>query len=184
MILSPEVPSSTMTTKPSPFEVYLGWLEPQVGVDRQPRSYSDLVRLLGNKEFVWLVPHDNNRIADGLDVRREFAEETGVIGDLGPCSVLDILVVLSRRLAFIAGGAPPGWAWQLLCNLELHKSADPIGPRKSMRVNEILEVLVWRTYSKDGQGGFFPLAWPDQDQREVELWYQMEYYADEIHPEY
>jgi hypothetical protein len=174
-----------MTTKPSPLEVYLGWLESQVGVDQQLRSYSDLIILLGMKEFVWLIPHDNNRIEDGLDVRQQFYDETGIIGEaLGPVSVLEIIVALSRRLAFIAGGAPYGWAWQLLCNLELHKYADPIGPKKSRSVDEILEALIWRTYSKDGQGGFFPLAWPEHDQRDVELWYQMEYYADEIHPEY
>jgi hypothetical protein len=173
-----------MTTDGSLFEVYLGWLESQVGVDQQSRSYSDLIKLLGSKEFVWLVPHDNNRMADGLDVRQEFYNETRLTGDLGPVSVLEILVALSRRLAFIAGGAAPGWAWQLLCNLELNKSADPIGPRKGARVDEILETLIWRTYSSDGQGGFFPLAWPEHDQRDVELWYQMEYYADEIHPEY
>jgi hypothetical protein len=173
-----------MTTKPSLLESYILWLESQVVVDQHPRNYSDLIKILGIKEFIWLVPHDNNRIMDGLDIRWEFYEETGLTGEIGPVSVLEILVALSRRLAFIAGGDPPGWAWQLICNLELHKSSDPIGPKKLMRVDEILETLVWRTYSKDGQGGFFPLAWPEQDQRDVELWYQMEYYADEIHPEY
>lgn len=183
-VIGTEARSSMMTTDGSLFEVYLGWLESQVGVDQQPRSYSDLIKLLGSKEFIWLIPHDNNRIADGLDVRWGFYEETNLNEEFGYVSVLEILVALSRRLSFIAGGDAPGWAWQLLCNLELNKSADPIGPKKSMRVDEILETLVWRTYSKDGQGGFFPLAWPEQDQRDVELWYQMEYYADEIHPEY
>lgn len=165
-------------------EAYVGWLEPQVGVDQRSKSYSHLVWLLGTTEFVWLVPHDNNRMMDGLDVRREFYDETGVHGDLGPCSVLEVLVALSRRLAFIADGEPSGWGWQLICNLELHKMSDPLTPRKRAQAEEILETLIWRTYSPDGQGGFFPLAWPEQDQRKVELWYQMECYADEIHPEH
>jgi hypothetical protein len=166
------------------FEVYLGWLEPQVGVDQQSRSYSDLIQLLGTKEFLWLIPHDDNRIVDGLEVRQEFYEETGLIGELGPCSVLEVLVALSRRLAFVADGSESGWAWQLICNLELDKYKNPIGPRQAISVDTTLEILVWRTYSEDGQGGFFPLAWPEQDQRDVELWYQMSFYADEIHPEY
>jgi hypothetical protein len=172
-----------MTTDTSPFEAYLGWLEPQVGVDQRPGSYSDLILLLGTKEFVWLVPHDDNRIGDGLDVRREFYDETGLTGDLGPCSVLEVLVALSRRLAFVADGPEDGWAWQLLCNLELDKFKDPIGPRQRVKVDVILEALVWRTYSSDGQGGLFPLAWPEEDQRDVELWYQMEFYVSEIHPD-
>lgn len=185
-VIGTEARSLMMTTKPSLLEIYIGWLGSQAGAERPPESgsYSDLIKLLGSKEFVWLVPHDNNRMADGLDVRWEFYEETGLTGELGPVSVLEILVALSRRLAFIAGGAAPGWAWQLICNLELNKFKNPIGIRRKATIDEILETLIWRTYSSDGQGGFFPLAWPYHDQRDVELWYQMEYYADEIHPEY
>ncbi len=46
-------------------------------------------------------------------------------------------------------------------------------------IDDILERLIWRQYQEDGQGGFFPLAWPEQDQREVELWYQMNAYLAE-----
>ncbi len=173
-----------MTTDASPFETYLDWLTPQVGVSERPGSYSDLIQLLGTKEFVWLVPHDDNRIRDGLDVRKEVQELTGMKTNLGPCSVLEVLVALSRRLSFVADGPEPGWAWQLLCNLELDKYTDPIGPRQRVQVDEILEALVWRTYSEDGVGGFFPLAWPDEDQRYIELWYQMEFYVSEIHPDH
>lgn len=172
-------------TDESLLEAYVGWLEPQVGVYQQSRSYSDLIMLLARKEFVWIVPHDDNRIMDGLDIRREFYDQIGI--DYGltiPCSVLEVLVGLSRRLSFIADGDPAGWAWQLICNLELHKLSDPIGRQKAIRAEEILETVIWRTYQPDGLGGFFPLAWPEQDQRKVELWYQMECYADEIHPEH
>lgn len=168
----------------SSLEAYIAWLEPQVGVDQQPRSYSQLFKLMAAKEFVWLIANDDNRIVDGLDVRREFYHEIGMVGELGPCSVLEVLVGLSRRLAFAAGGEAPGWAWQLLCNLELDKMFDPVGPRKAARIEEILDALIWRTYRPDGTGGFFPLGWAECDQTRVELWYQMAYYVDEIHPEY
>jgi hypothetical protein len=173
-----------MTIDTSPFEAYLRWFPQMVGGAGRPGSYSDLIRLLGTKEFVWLVPHDDNRIGDGLAVRQEVQELSETEGDLGPCSILEILVALSRRLSFIADGPESGWAWQLLCNLELDKYKDPIGPRQKVKVDEILEILVWRTYSYDGYGGFFPLAWPDEDQRYIELWYQMEFYVSEIHPDH
>lgn len=163
-------------------EAYLGWLALQVRQDNG-RSYDQLLRIMLEKEFVWHVPNDDNRIADGLDVRREFTGETGLRVE-GPCSVLEVLIGLSRHLEFMAEGDAAGWAWQLLCNLELHKLSDPVGPRKAIRADEILETLIWRTYSPDGVGGFFPLAWPDEDQRKVEIWYQMAFYVDEIHPEY
>lgn len=166
-------------------DTYLGWMEPQTGTLSQPRTYSDLLHLMMWKEFVWLVPNDDNRIADGLDIRREFFQKTGLKGDLDmPCSVLEVLVGLSRRLSFAAGGEAPGWTWQLICNLELHKMPDPIRRRKSILVNEILETLIWRNYAPDGQGGFFPLIDTDVDQTKIEIWYQMAAYVEEIHPEY
>lgn len=162
--------------------VYLGWLGSQVRVDNG-KSYEHLLELLLAKEFVWLIPNDDNRLADGLEIRNEFTRETDLIYE-GPCGVLEVLIGLSRRLEFMANGDADGWAWQLICNLELHKMADPIGPRKAIRVDEILETLVWRTYNPDGTGGFFPLAWPSADQTKVEIWYQMSEYVEEIHPEY
>jgi hypothetical protein len=167
----------------SAVEVYLGWLGLQVRVDNG-KSYEHLLSLLQQKEFVWLVPNDDNRIADGLELRQEFAHETRGIRVTGECGVLEVLIGISRRLEFMAGGDAAGWAWQLICNLELHKVADPIGPRKALKVDEILEALVWRNYDPDGTGGFFPLAWPEEDQTKVEIWYQMAKYVEEIHPEY
>lgn len=163
-------------------EAYLGWLGSQIRYDNG-RDYDHLLKIMLEKEFVWLIPNDDNRIVDAHDVRREFEEETGLVYD-GPCSVLEVMIGISRRLEFMAGGSAPGWAWQLLQNLELHKFANPLGPRKIIKVDNILENLVWRTYSPDGTGGFFPLAWPEEDQTKVEIWYQMGQYVEEIHPEY
>lgn len=140
------------------------------------------------KEFVWLVELDDNRLADGLELRLEFYHENGggpaSVKEYGPCSVLEVMIGISRRLAWEADGDAPGWAWQLLCNLELHKMHDPLSHRKAKKVDEILETLIWRTYSPDGAGGFFPLAWPERDQTKEEIWYQMHAYVREIHPEY
>jgi hypothetical protein len=166
----------------SAVEAYLGWLGSQVRVDNY-KSYQGLYANLLAKEFVWLIPNDDNRIADGLEVRQEFQGETGVRIE-GPCSVFEVIIGLSRRLEFMAGGEASGWAWQLICNLELHKQQDPVGPRKAIKIDGILETLIWRNYDPDGTGGFFPLAWPEADQKKVEIWYQMSAYVEEIHPEY
>lgn len=173
-------------------EAYFHWLVQQVHDEGpQSRTYWDLLRMLFEKEFSEdaLVPNDDNRILDGLDLRTEFLigadAPRGISPDkFGPCSVLEVLVALSRRLAWAAGGKADGWAWQLLVNLDLHKMSDPLGRIRQGRVHEILDRLIWRTYRQDGTGGFFPLSWPQDNQAKVEIWYQMSAYVNEIHPEY
>ena len=173
-------------------EAYFSWLVEQVREEeRHPtKTYWDVLRLMHEKEFVWQVANDDNRIADGLELRYEFFENIrrrmrGTKEEVfGPCSCLEVMIALSRRMEFNAGESAEGWAWQLLCNLELHKMSDPISRRKAAKADEILDVLIWRNYQPDGVGGFFPLAWPRDDQRKVEIWYQMHAYILEIHPEY
>lgn len=171
-------------------EAYFHWLAPQVRDEgHQSHTYTDLLRLMHGKEFVWLVPNDDNRLVDGLDLRLEFLQEAEAPNDLspetfGPVSVLEVLIGLSRRMAFVAEGDAEVWAWQFLGNLELHKMSDPLSRREAAQVDEILESLIWRTYNIDGTGGFFPLTKPEEDQTQVELWYQMCAYVEEIHPEY
>lgn len=170
-------------------EAYFHWLVPQVKDTEQRRTYWDLLRLLFETEYVWLIPNDDNRMIDGLELRTEFLLEADAPRFVSPdgfgvCSFLEMLVALSRRLAFQAGGEAEGWAWQLVVNLELHRLSDPLGRVRRTRVADILETVIYRNYNPDGTGGLFPLAWPQDDQKQVELWYQMAAYIDEIHPEY
>lgn len=180
----------TTMSRHSLSEDYLRWLEPQTREENDDpgRNYWGLLTIMYEKEFVWLVPNDDNRIVDGLDLRVEFCYSQHIRPDalkhLGPCSFLEVLIGLSRRLSFTAGGSAPGWAWQLAINLELHKLFDPLSRRKQIRVHDILDTVIWRTYMPDGSGGFFPLAWPDDDQTKIEIWYQMANYVEEIHPEF
>lgn len=178
---------STMSNSLS--EDYLHWLAPQIREEQAApgKDYWGLLTIMYEKEFVWVVPHDENRIGDGLDLRTEFFNQKNIPmhrrDALGPCSFLEVLIGLSRRLAFAAGGNAPHWAWELVTNLELQRMSDPLSPRKAQRVGDILEACIFRNYTPDGQGGFFPLAWPNEDQTEVELWYQMAAYIDELHPD-
>lgn len=171
-------------------EDYLRWLEPQIRETQSDRSktYWDLLSIMLEKDFHMLVPHDENRMGDGLEVRREFYSQVG--GDPyddfyeSPCSFLEVLIGLSRRLSFTAGGSAAGWAWALITNLELHKMSDPLGSRRAHKVEDILNRCIWRTYQPNGLGGFFPLGWPDEDQTQVEIWYQMAAYIGEMNTEH
>ena len=171
-------------------EDYLRWLEPQLRDEHgnPGKDYWDLLNLMFEKKFTVVVPMDENRAVDGLDLRTEFAHEIRIRPNrmqiLGASSFLEVLIGLSRRMAFIAGGSAPGWAWHLLSNLELHRMSDPLSRPKHNKAQEIMDTVISRSYSPDGTGGFFPLAWPDEDMTRIELWYQMNAYVGELHPEH
>src|SRR4051794_32033097 len=117
-------------------EAYLEWLEPQLrdGDGNPNKSYSDLLIIMWQTEYVLdssnTVDNDHNRLADGMELRTEFSHVANVgrtkMMELGPVSFLEVLIGLSKRLEFAAGGSAPGWAWQLICNLELHRMSNPL----------------------------------------------------------
>jgi hypothetical protein len=172
-------------------EAYFAWLVEQVReqAEHPRRTYWDVLRLMHDKEFIWIpnVGNDDNRIYDGRELRWEFLSHRGVDFDpAGPggASCLEVMIGISRRMEFNAGESAEGWAWLLLCNLGLHRMPDPVSRRKLAQADDILDALIYRNYQPDGTGSFFPLAWPPDDMRKVEVWYQMHAYILEIHPEY
>jgi len=164
-------------------ELYFNWLYSQVADPRVKilsRTYWRLMKILYQKEFFWTVPNDDNRIEDGKDLRHEFvAQEQLENVDLGwmqlGCSFLELLVALSRRLAFEAEGEPADWFWHMLENIGLHIYTDR-DALPFQDIDEILDQVIWRKYKHNGVGGLFPLEGPCQDQREIELWYQLSAY--------
>lgn len=163
-------------------EQYFGWLKSQIAIDygrETSKTCDGLFAWLHSKEFVWIIPNDDNRVEDGLDLRTEFLGGAHYEILQNGVSILEVLVSLSRRLAFNAEGDPTKWAWQLIVNLELHKFADPLTNRDEDKIEETLERLIWRQFHPDGQGSFFPLKVAKEDQTKIELWYQMSAYINE-----
>ena len=170
-------------------ELYFVWLYRQVGdirVTNPSHSYWRMLKLLYDKEFVWFIPNDDNRLEDGKDLRCEFVDQERLI-DVDPswmrlgCSMLELLIALSRRLAFEAEGEPRGWFWRLIRNLSLHNCNDAnLNYMTADEIDEILDRVIWRTYQYNGHGGLFPLERPHEDQRHVELWYQLSAYVLEM----
>lgn len=166
-------------------ERYLSWLYGQVAsvkTRQKTRSHWKLFKQLSETMFVALVAHDENRIADARDLRYEFlAEAEDEQGDpdwtRSPCSMLEVLIVLSRCLAEEMDDSVKPWFWHLIETLELEQFNDRHYDDHAREVvAETLERVIWRNYSPDGKGGLFPLERPRQDQREVELWYQLNAY--------
>lgn len=164
---------------------YFTWLYEQIGstqAHNTSRTHWSLAKQLYTKEFIWFVPNDDNRLEDGRDLRFEFLVEKE-IDDPGPewmglgCSMFEMLIGLSRRLSFEAEGEPREWFWQLLDNLDIaHYSDNRYTNRVFAEVDATLDRVIWRTYAPDGRGGLFPLSNPQEDQRKVEIWYQLSSY--------
>jgi hypothetical protein len=82
---------------------YFQWLCEIVRVNNNNTSYWILLRELHSREFIWTVANDDNRAKDGCDLRDEYIhykryEDCRCLD--GPCSVLEMLIALARRIDF------------------------------------------------------------------------------------
>lgn len=154
---------------------YYAWLVSQISTPPE-RTFSALFTIMQDTEFVWTVPNDDNRIHDALELRSEFLNGRNRKINLEGATILEIVVSLSRRIAFQEDEPANQWAWRLIKNLRLHKKHDPTTHEDRVKIIDTLDALVWRTYRKDGRGGFFPLKHPKEDQTKIEIWYQMNQY--------
>lgn len=165
-------------------DLYLEWLYGQIAAvkNRNPaRSYWELARQLYRTPFIWMVPNDDNRAEDGKSLRDEFIDECD-IQDLEVnwmaigCSMLEMLIGLSRRAAFQSFGEPSEWFEKFLTNLGIHFSDAQYNGIVRDEVDIALDRVNNRTYEPNGDGGLFPLRNADRDQRKIELWYQLSAY--------
>lgn len=184
-----------MNAHPKPQKVdvdYYNWLISQIKIGSPSKTYFELFEIMHNTEFVWwpAVPRDKARVGDGKQLRYDYFRfelhsqyEDGNL-DIEGISFLEVLVALSRRFAWVMSdqGNEPYWAWRLIKNLGLNRMSDPLSNRDKKRIGEILYNVIWRNYEPSGEGGFFPLENTVLDQRNVDIWYQMQEYAIEKDP--
>lgn len=165
---------------------YIEWLYNLVGRQAENVDHWHLMKQLNSREFVAMpeAPSDENRCADGMALRQEFRRHHRNVVveqhwlEMG-CSVLEMLIGIARRLSFeMPDGEVGEWFWHLIGNLGLTRYHD--GRWHGRAVDQVIERIIWRQYSYDGNGGLFPLNQPQDDQRRVELWFQMESYMLEM----
>jgi hypothetical protein len=171
--------ANLMTSKESSKD-YFDWLCTHIKYPDNNKSYSELLEVLHEREFVWVIGNDDNRIQDGRDLkRRYFHSKHHANSENQPISVLEVLIGISNRLAFLIDSDAPSCAWELIENLRFHRFSRPVYPYQIDIINETLDKLIWRTYKPNGIGSFFPLRHSKQDQTQVEIWYQMTAYIEE-----
>ena len=67
-------------------------------VERPDEDYRFLLEVLWDKEFYFILPRDEDRGRDGLDLRLEAGiEDPGIFG---PCRILEVLIALAKRYEF------------------------------------------------------------------------------------
>lgn len=159
---------------------YFLWLCDLVQLKRH-KEFRKLLRHLNSLSFYSIVNFDDNRALDGLGLRNLYNIQTKEEPPEGDCTVLEVLIALAERMAYILYDPDlPNedqiyyWFWHFLENLKL-KPYDTAN-------NNLIKIQRWldRKYEFDGHGGVFPLKHPNEDQTKVELWYQMQSYITEI----
>lgn len=158
---------------------YLKWLYGQVSnakIRKGSKTYWKLLRQMYTTEFIHFVPNDENRAEDGKELRLDWTRESGVRPDRAwlslECSFLELILGLAKRLNFQEERTLVHWFWHLLKNLGFESLDDSDGYPTAF-VEMRMRVVNERSYDADGNGGLFPLRNPTQDQRKVDLWYQM-----------
>lgn len=170
---------------------YFAWLVDIVCKNRfsDKISFRKLLTYLHRTEFRYLILKDENRADDGISLRHRFALYHPEIEDAesyldGPCSVLEMMIALAIRCEEdieddpIIGDRTAQWFWGMIVSLGLGSMADYSYDRAYVRkrVNAFLD----RDYEPNGKGGLFTVRHTNEDMRQLEIWWQMCRYLNEI----
>lgn len=163
---------------------YFEWIVDLVG---NGESYRRLLLRLHQIDFIFLIPKDENRAKDGLDLRYRFALDSRMMDAEDyldePCSVLEMMAALALRCEEsvddpLYGDRTSQWFWKMINNLGLGYMTDD---RFDIdEVDYVIDKFLHREYSPDGHGGLFVIKRNRHDLRKVEIWYQLCWYLDSI----
>lgn len=172
-------------------EEYFDWILDQVTVPEIHYNYLKLFRILYETEFTWTIEYDENRAADGIDLRSKFAEQMGYSYeewrknlDDRPCSLLEMMAALAIRCEdCIMGDADYGdrtdiWFWNMIVTMGLKDEDDE--EIDVIYVKERVKRVLNRDYAADGYGGFFYVP-GRTDLQKSEIWYQLNYWLNQFY---
>lgn len=167
---------------------YFEWLYSTVCSDD---SYRKLCAFLFDQEFIYIMPYDDNRYEDGVDIRYHFGYDNNIPNsviaielDDRPCSIFEMMVALAVRIetdimseeAF--GNRTSKWFMDMLRSLGLDYMTNT--QFNKTRATYILDTFIHRKYQYNGQGGLFTVYDPPRPLYEVEIWYQAMWYLNEV----
>ena len=156
-------------------------------------SYRMLLGVLDEVEFRDTRGIDSNRIHDAQEMRADLIAENNLdhtaVRPFENVSMLEVMIAIADRLGQITGDEDTAfWFWEMVSNLVLDGIddtefwSDPESYEADIldRADDVINI----NYDRDGLGGLFLLreGVAPQDMRDTELWYQMQYYANEVSP--
>lgn len=175
---------------------YFNVLYDIVAADREAitdLSYRMLLGVLDSVEFKDTRGIDGNRIQDAQEMRADLIAEMNLdhtaVRPFLNVSMLEVMIAIADRLGQITGDEDTAfWFWEMVSNLLLDGIddtefwSDPESYEAEIldRADDVVDI----NYDRDGLGGLFLLreGVAPQDMRDTELWYQMQYYANEVSP--
>lgn len=161
---------------------YFDWLCAKV-LDSSTREYAKLMDILFGTPFTWVVPADEHRHTDAVELRRDFLRERSIKRtalDEIPISIFEVLIAFANRASFQTDIPSKDWFWEFLTNLGLDKFKH-ISKSEVPLIEDVLYAFTWRIYEPNGLGGMFPIEQTETDQRELEIWYQFCEYIQSRH---
>lgn len=161
-------------------EPYYEWLMDQVGYESE---YSELLFVLYDIPFTWVIELDSNRASDGYAIRKNYmdnfaANESKESRYLSgrDCSVFEALLGIAERFSFLIEDEDVWWAegslhamcfWKLIENLGLDWfTNDYIYSDIFVRTSAIEDIIYkWlsREFEPDGTLSPFPLKFKSDD---------------------
>lgn len=155
------------------------------------KGYRKLLSYLYDIPFRFILDMDYNRICDGCDLRYKFGHDAHIpsrvidlkLGNV-ECSVLEMMVALSLRMEESIlcdpdyGDRTSIWFWEMIKSLGLYHMDDDNFDERLVCVT--IERFMDRDYKPNGRGGLFTVRNARCDMRDVDIWYQMCMYVDNI----
>lgn len=154
-------------------------------------SYRKLLSYLYDRQFYYTIDLDGNREADGINLRYRFGYECryndtliATYLDDKPCSVLEMMIALAIRCEEHImedsdfGDRTGQWFWNMIVSLGLGSMTD--SRFDICKADEIVDRFLDRKYKRNGEGGLFTIEDGRRDMRNIEIWYQMCLYLEEL----
>lgn len=174
---------------------YYSWLVSLVNSDDEHNCdcYTSVLGKLFSEKFYWTMDRDENRAIDGIDLRETFCLRNGLTEmDYGLlmesmpdyCTILEMMVALAVRIENDIMANPSykdrtsKWFWVMMESSGLAYLDDENYFDED--ADDIIYPLLNRQYLRDGCGGFFRTRNRAINMRNVEIWYQMNYYVTEL----
>lgn len=178
---------------------YLYYLMNRAQMDAEGSDgYSRLCALMQETEFLPIHERDENRCSDCRQMRKDFADAyyeedrnemidilDREFGENG--TMMEVTLVMAEYMQYEMADSEYDagigkWFRELLCNCGLDEFANGLfetATDAEERVKAVMDTVIFRRTGWDGEGGFFPLMYPQYDQRASEMIIQANNYLEE-----